>query len=262
MKAFIMAAGAGTRLIRVSQNQPKCLLKMGGRTLITRMLDLLQAAGITDVTVITGYKADLVRDEVGARARLVHNPFYHVTNSIASLWFAREHLEGDAIFANADLFFEPALLDPLLRSPRERLMLCDTTRIADADYRFTLLGDRLVGYGKDIPVERTSAEYVGMAKVDAAFMPAFRKRLEAMIDAQQAGCWWEDVLYSFIPEGRHVWTHDVQGTFWGEVDYVEDYDRIVAWVNAHRKAGEPPYPKAVEFLGPDAAPRTTPLAVS
>lgn len=261
MKAFIMAAGAGTRLMRVSQNQPKCLLKMGGRTLITRMLDQLESRGITDVTVITGYKAELVRREVGSRARFIDNPFYHVTNSIASLWFARDLLEGDAIFTNADLFFEPALLDVLLANPRDRVMLCDTTRIVDADYRFTLMGDRLVGYGKDIPVERTHAEYVGMAKVAASFMPAFRRRLIEMIESQQAGKWWEDVLYSFIPEGQPVWTRNVAGIFWGEVDYVEDYDRIVAWVNAHRGDGEPLYPSAADLLGPDVA-GPAPLVVS
>lgn len=244
MKAFIMAAGVGSRLVRVSQNQPKCLLKMGGRTLISRMLDVLASRGITDVTVITGYRADLVRKEVGNRATFVHNPFYQVTNSIASLWFARERLSGDAIFTNADLFFEPAMLDELLADRRDRVMLADSTRIVDADYRFTLDGDRLVGYGKDIPVEKTDAEYVGMAKVSAAFMPAFRNRLVDLVEGQQAGKWWEDVLYSFIPDGLPVWTRDVAGIFWGEVDYIEDYDRIVSWVNAHRTAGEPLYPLA------------------
>jgi len=247
MKAFIMAAGAGTRLMRVSQNQPKCLLKMGEKTLITRMLDLLEERNITDVTVITGYRADLVRREVGNRARFVNNPFYHVTNSIASLWFARDQLEGEALFANADLFFEPMLLDMLLTEKRDRVMLCDSTRIIDADYRFTLDGDRLVGFGKEIPVERTDAEYVGMARVSAAFMPAFLKRLVDLIETQNAGKWWEDVLYSFIPEGQPVFTRNVAGIFWGEVDYVEDYDRIITWVNTHRAEGEAPYPKAVEL---------------
>lgn len=253
MKAFILAAGVGSRLVRVAQNRPKCLLNIGGRTLMSRMLDLLESRGIRDITVITGFRADLVRKEVGDRARLVHNPFFHVTNSIASLWFAREHLEGDALITNGDLFFEPALLDELLSDPRDRVMLCDSTRIVDADYRFTLDGNRIVAYGKDLPVERTSAEYVGQARIGAAFMPAFCHRLEDLIAAQQSGMWWEDVLYSFIPEGVPVYARDVAGVFWGEVDYVEDYDRIVRWVNAHRTAGEAAWPTAAE-MGITASP--------
>lgn len=247
MKAFILAAGVGSRLVRVAQNRPKCLLTIGGRTLMSRMLDLLASRGIRDITVITGFRADLVRQEVGDRARLIHNPFFHVTNSIASLWFAREYLEGDALITNGDLFFEPALLDELLSDPRERVMLCDSTRIVDADYRFTLNHDRIVASGKDIPVERTNAEYVGQARIAASFMPAFRRRLLELIEAQKSGLWWEDVLYSFIPDGVPVFARDVAGIFWGEVDYVEDYDRIVRWVNAHRAVGEAPCPTAAEL---------------
>ncbi len=247
MRAFILAAGVGSRLVRVAQNRPKCLLNIGGQTLMSRMLDLLQSRGIRDITVITGFRADLVQREVGDRARLVHNPFFHVTNSIASLWFAREHLEGDALITNGDLFFEPALLDEILADPRDRVMLCDSTRVVDADYRFTLDGDHIVGFGKDLPVERTSAEYVGQARIGASFMPAFRRRLEEMVGTQKSGMWWEDVLYSFIPEGVPIFARDVAGIFWGEVDYVEDYDRIVRWVNAHRAAGEAPWPTASEM---------------
>lgn len=248
MKAFILAAGVGSRLVRVAQNRPKCLLTIGGQTLMGRMLDLFRSRGIRDITVITGFRADLVRREVGDRARLVHNPFFHVTNSIASLWFARDHLDGDALITNGDLFFEPALLDELLADPRDRVMLCDSTRIEHADYRFTLDRDRIVAFGKDLPVERTSAEYVGQARIRAAFMPAFRRRLVELIETQRCGIWWEDVLYSFIPEGMPVFARDVAGVFWGEVDYVEDYDRIVRWVNAHRAAGEAPYPTAAEVV--------------
>lgn len=253
MKAFIMAAGVGSRLVRVAQNRPKCLLKMGGKTLISRMLDVLESRGITDVTLITGYKADLVRKEVGSRARFIHNPFFHVTNSIASLWFARDLLEGDAIVTNGDLFFEEALLDELLADTRDRVMLCDSTRIVDADYRFSLDGDRIVRYGKDIPVEETHCEYVGMAKIAASFMPRFRKRLIDLVEEQQAGKWWEDVLYSFVAEGLPVWVRDIAGVFWGEVDYVEDYDRIVRWANEHlRRKGEAPIPYAAEIAAPSA----------
>jgi len=248
MKVFILAAGVGSRLVRVAQNRPKCLLKMGGKTLISRMIDLYLARGIEDITVVTGYKAELVRKEVAGRARTIHNPFYHVTNSIASLWFARDLLDGDAIVTNGDLFFEEALLDEILADPRDRVMLCDSTRIEDADYRFKLDGDRIIRFGKDLPVADTDCEYVGMAKIGASFMPQFRQRLIDLVENQEAGKWWEDALYSMIPEGTPIWARDIAGIFWGEVDYVEDYDRIVAWVNRHLRAkGEPPMPFAAEL---------------
>jgi choline kinase len=231
-----MAAGVGSRLFALSQRRPKCLLKVGSQTLLSRMLDLFESRGITDVTVVTGHQADLVRQEVGNRARCIHNPSFLSTNSIASLWCARDLLEGDVLVTNGDLFYEEALLDRLLSDPRDRVLSSDTSRVEDADYRFTLDGDRIVAYGKDIPVERTDAEYVGMAKIGATFLPTFRNRLSSMVLAQQCNHWWEDALYSMIPEGVPIYSHDVAGIFWGEVDYVKDYERLQTWARAHREA--------------------------
>ena len=88
MRAIIMAAGVGSRLSAFSRERPKCLLEIGSRTLLSRMLDLFESRGIGDVTVVTGHRADLVEREISGRARCVHNPDYLSTNSIASLWCA------------------------------------------------------------------------------------------------------------------------------------------------------------------------------
>jgi L-glutamine-phosphate cytidylyltransferase len=230
MKVFILAAGVGSRISRLSQGKPKCLLKIEGKTLIDRMVERLNRKGLDDITLITGFKNELIEAELGDRVRYVHNPFYHVTNSIASLWFARDLLEGDILVTNGDLFYEDSLLDVLLEEKHNPFMFSDSTRIEDADYRFRLDGDKIVGYGKDIPVADTDAEYVGMAVIREAFLPKFKERLLAKIHKQEAGDWWEDVLYSFIPEGVPIYHRDIAGIFWAEVDYVEDYDRIMSWV--------------------------------
>lgn len=236
MRAFIMAAGVGSRLASFSQQQPKCLLQIGSQTLLSRMIDLLACRGITDITVVTGHRADLVQQEVGGRARCIHNAAYLSTNSIASLACARELLEGDVLVTNGDLFYEEALLDRLLADPRDRVLVADSTRIEDADYRFTLEGDRIVGYGKNLLVERTDAEYVGLAKIGATFLPRFKERLLHLVDAQQVHHWWEDALYSLIPEGVPVYAHDVAGIFWGEVDYAKDYERLQRWASVREAA--------------------------
>ena len=65
MKAIIMAAGVGRRLLGLNLNKPKCLLTAsGGETLIRRSVNSLVSKGISDITVIVGYKADLIRNEL------------------------------------------------------------------------------------------------------------------------------------------------------------------------------------------------------
>ncbi len=239
MRVFILAAGVGTRISRIAQGKPKCLLEMGGGTLIRQMVTRLHRRGLTDITLITGYRRELIEQELGDLVSYRHNPFYHVTNSIASLWFARDLLEGDVLISNGDLFYEDSLLDAVLADRRDAVMLADTSRIKGADYRFQFDGDRIVGYGKEITDEETHGEYVGIASLRASFLPLFKRRLDELIARQETGKWWEDVLYSYIPEGVPIRYRDVAGTFWAEVDYVEDYDRILSWIAGRRLGPEP-----------------------
>ncbi|PCI37614.1 MAG: choline-phosphate cytidylyltransferase [Elusimicrobia bacterium] len=230
MKAIIMAAGVGSRLSEISSGKPKCLIKAAGETLIKRIVRVCSSRGIDDVTVITGYEKDLIHEELGQAVEFAYNPFYPVTNSISSLWLTREKLKGDVILMNADLFFEPSLLDALLRQRKSVVMLSDSTRIKTADYRFCFKGDQITHYGKHLSNSQTDGEYVGMARIDSSFTERFLTRLENMIEQGRTNSWWEEVLYSFIPQGVPIYHHDVAGTFWTEIDDPKDYDRLQAWL--------------------------------
>ena len=123
MKAIIMAAGIGSRLENISGNRPKCLIEMDGISLINRSVTLLASRGIIDISVITGYKSELVRRELQDRVRYLHNPYFEVTNSIASLWLAKEMLQDDVILMNADLYYEAEVLDTALAQNGNAVML-------------------------------------------------------------------------------------------------------------------------------------------
>lgn len=237
MKAFLCAAGRGTRISKAFPEQSKCALDIGGTPLIRHTVEMLLARGI-EVTLIVGYRQEDVRAALeGLSVRFVENPFFDVTNSIASLWMAREGLTAeDTILANADVFWKEDVLDLLLKDPQPCVMLADRMRADDGDYFFLEEDGRLLRYGKDLPRAERNCEYVGITCLRADFVPVFRKRLEEMIAAQQHGVWWENVLYSMIGE-RPVFVRDVEGLFWAEVDFIEDYRRILDHI---RPGGEPP----------------------
>lgn len=230
MKAILLAAGRGTRISRHIDGKPKCTVPLdGSTTLIEYSLDLLRSRGIQDITLALGYRADIIREITQGRdLRYVENPFFDVTNSIASLWFARHELDGADRFVimNGDVFLSAGALDVILAERRSPVFFYDVTRKAEADYKFQCEGDRIVKYGKNLTVEETSGEYIGAATFGREFLGTFLGRLEALIQDQKHGCWWEDVVYSMAAE-RPVIAKDVEGTFWGEVDYVEDYQRIM-----------------------------------
>ncbi|MGA2545260.1 MAG: phosphocholine cytidylyltransferase family protein [Rectinemataceae bacterium] len=230
MKALLLAAGRGTRISRHIDGKPKCTVSLDEKTsLIEYSVDLLRRKGVEDVTVALGYRGDVIRDLLAGRnIKFRENPFYDVTNSIASLWFAREELTGADRFIvmNGDVFLSEKALDVVLSEKRSPVMFYDVTRREEADYKFQVVGERIVKYGKELTLEETSGEYVGCAIFGDGFLDAFAGRLDELIREQQHSMWWENVLYSMAGE-RMVIARDIEGAFWGEVDYIEDYERIM-----------------------------------
>ncbi len=195
MKAIIMAAGVGSRIQGVVHNKPKCLIETNGQSLISRIVEMLQHKGIHDITVITGYKSELIREEMGSNVRYFHNPFYRVTNSIASLWLAKDLLaDDDLILMNADLYFEEGVLDIAIAQDETAVMLSDSTRIDDADFRFGVDGRCIRKTGNKLTNAETDCEYVGIVRISKNFINAFKNRLEKMVSSRDMNNWWEGVL--------------------------------------------------------------------
>ena len=232
MKAFILAAGRGTRISRHINGKPKCTVQLSAdTTLIRHTVESLLERGIREIVLVLGYRSDAVLEALsGLPIQYRVNPFFDVTNSIASLWFARDMLDASqpTIMMNGDVFLSDEALDAVLAERCSPVLFYDSSRILEADYKFGCDGERLVRYGKELTPEQTSGEYVGCAVFSAAYTAQFIKRLEEMIASQRHSAWWEDVLYSMADESTII-ARDIAGVFWGEVDFVEDYDRIMAF---------------------------------
>ena len=229
MRAVIMAAGVGSRIQGLIHDKPKCLIRAHGQSLISRTVGMLQRRGIDDITVITGYKSELICRELGTQVRYFHNTFYRVTNSISSLWLAKDLLDDDLILMNADLYFEEGVLDIALSQDSNAVMLSDSTRIEDADFRFGVEGRCIRKTGNKLSNAETDCEYVGIVRIDRKFIGTFKRRLEAMVSDRDMNNWWEGVLYSFIEEGVDIFHVDVEKIFWTEVDTPADYERLTSW---------------------------------
>ena len=234
MRAILLAAGVGSRIAPHIGNMPKSLVDVGGERLIVRTVEMLRRNHL-EVTVITGFQHTLIEEALPPyEVDIVYNPFYKNTNSMGSLWFARDRIRGDEIMiANADVFYEQTLLDKAFACPYKNFLVRDTNRVDEGDYFFLTDNGRLLKYGKQLTREERDSEYVGFAFLRKDWVTRFRGRLNDMVEAGEYNLWWENVLYSFVDEGAHqVQTLDVAGEFWAEVDTVEDYNRILAYVAA------------------------------
>lgn len=234
MKAILLAAGVGSRIARELQ-RPKSCLEVDGKPIIRHTVELLVDNDIP-VTVVVGYEKNTIFDALsGLNIKYYLNPFYRVTNSIASLWLAREQLtaEDDLLIGNADVFFEQPILDIAINGREHRIMLADKTRIEVGDYFVKTIGNKLIAYGKDLPLPERTAEYVGMACIRREAVCDFANNLGNLVEQGRYDLWWENALYEFCCE-KPVYIKDVEGEFWGEIDYIEDYERILAYLDSKK----------------------------
>lgn len=238
MKALLMAAGLGSRINEQIDGIPKCTVGIGNQALIENTVAELRRHRIEEIAMVVGYQANvitkLLRDE---SIRFYHNPFYDRTNSMVSLWFAREFLQGDdCLLLNADVYFESRVLEVVLQETACPVMYADPVRRYEGDYKFGYENGLLLRHGKELSLEETTGEYVGIAKVQESFLPIFLRRLQRLIQEKQYDLWWENVLYSFLGERNVYVTQIPPGLFWAEVDTWEDYRRILQFTNhlAHR----------------------------
>lgn len=229
MRVLILAAGRGTRISRYLSGNPKCTVDIGGgQCLIQYTVDLLHAKGIQDIGIVLGYKEQVIREVLaGKNVSFFVNPFYDVTNSIASAWFAEDFIrEDDLLIMNGDVYLEDRLLDLILSERESPVMFADGSRKETADYKFFYEGGILKKYGKELTGSDISGEYIGIGRFEKNFLPQFVRQMEEMIGRQEHSVWWENVIYS-LSEKQPIRVKEVSGLFWAEVDYIEDYERIL-----------------------------------
>ncbi len=232
MKVILLAAGRGTRISREIHEAPKCSLPIGDMSLIQHTVKLFLKNDIS-VCIALGFKHKVLEEQLAAYPiEMVYNPFYDVTNSIASFWFAKEFWkEGeDILIMNADVYIEQDTIDLLVGEKRCPMMLADRKRIVEGDFFFKDDNDVLKEYGKELKLEDRTAEYIGIAKLEARHRDKIMKKMGEMISVQKHGDWWENILYALSDEGENIYVRNIGDLFWSEIDYIEDYQRILSYV--------------------------------
>lgn len=234
MKAIIMAAGRGTRISTYINNVPKCTLNIEENcSLIENTIKKLNNKGIKDIAIILGYKSEYIKEILKKyHVKIYVNPFYALTNSIISLWFAREYLcDDDVILLNGDVFFEEEILNQICNTDKAPILFADNSRIEEADYKFYYENNILKKYGKELTTTECNAEYIGIARINKPFLEKFKKQLYILVEEEKFYMWWEDVLYSLVDECE-IYVEDVKGKFWAEIDYFGDYTRILEFIKS------------------------------
>jgi len=229
MKAIIMAAGKGSRISGKIGDIPKSMLEINSKPIIRITVEMLISLGITPI-VCTGYKSNVIKEALGSLdVRFYHNPFFDVTNNIASLWFARSEIDDDIILLSADLVFQQEILEKLMNQDYPFTMAIDKSRILDGDFFFKLDdNDCVLDFSPEMPVNERSCEYMGLSKINRKVAGIFLNRLDNMIEAQKHSLYYENIMLSFINDKKLIVnTVDVSEYKWREIDFYNDYQKAL-----------------------------------
>jgi choline kinase len=230
MKAIILAAGVGKRLWTITQHRPKCLIELGGRTLLSRYLQTLERVGIKQAIIVVGYKHEMIRAAVAADHPSVE--VHYITSaqyrrgSITSLWAAHRELNDNVVIMDADVLFDPRLLQRLLDAPaRTALLLDETVTQRTEECMAVVQGGRVIALTKTMPSDYDFAgEGVGFLKVDRLDLPHLVESLQGPIERGELDMEYEDGLRQFFARAR-VGFERIGGLPWVEIDFQEDVDR-------------------------------------
>ena len=232
MTGLVLAAGIGKRLAPLTDDRPKGLIELGGRSLLARLLDGLQAAGVRETALVVGYRQDAIRAALGAAhrgmpLRYLENPAY-TRGPRLSLWTGRAEFErDDVVLADGDVLFAPRLLAGVASEPSANVFLAEPDFVDTGEEIIVyILQQQVVAIRRGTmgpppaPYERR-AEWVGFVKVGRTAGLELAAILERFVREGRIEGDYEAALDALLPRHRFV-ACPTEGLPWIEIDFPQD----------------------------------------
>ena len=205
MKALILAAGLGTRLAPITNDRPKSLVTVNGVPILFKQIENLHENGITDITVISGYKAEVLESEVHAKwpeIKIINSIDYANTNNMYSAYLGKDAVAGsDFLMMNADVFYDSSVIKALLAFESANAIVTEIGQYIEESMKVIETDGRLVSISKQVPAEDAYGTTIDVYKFSniggAAFFEKCREYIE---DKKELTLWSEVALNEILPE--------------------------------------------------------------
>jgi len=252
MKAIILAAGRGSRMGALTDDRPKCMALAGGRPLLDHAVAALRGAGVDDILVVRGYRAEGVSAE---NVRFRDNPNWAGTNMLGSLFSVADEIQGDVLVCYSDILFDHSVVAAALQAEDDVGPVVDRTwrpsyvgrthhPISEAEKVVLDPQGRVRRIGKtNISEEEADGEFIGMVKLSgrgaaslsAAFEDARRRYSEAPFQTAPRfeTAYLTDLLQEMVDHGHAIGSIAIHGG-WREIDTPQDLERACDWLAGPR----------------------------
>lgn len=235
-RAIVLAAGAGGRLHPLTQDRPKPLVRIGGKSILSRLVTNLVAVGIERVVVVTGHLGERIVEELttahpAVDFTFVHNDRYRTTNNIYSLWLARDHFDEDFLLLEADVVCRPEVLEPLVDGPAgtcaalvsPKTWFMDGACVELQGFPLRITAPRQIPTGEHRPHHYKTVNFYRIA---AAFAGGWlTARLREKVETADLSAYYETLFAEAIDRRlEDFFACVVAETDWFEIDNLDDLD--------------------------------------
>jgi len=252
MRAIVLSAGQGKRLLPLTTSEPKCLLPVDGdRCVLELQLRAIARCGIDRATILVGFGADRVEHFIathripGLSVDSIFNPFYATTDNLITCWLARQVMTEDFLLLNGDTLFEDEVLGRVLDSPPAEITVTINHKSSydEDDMKVTLDPDgRLLAIGKKLALDEVNGESIGMLLYRDGGVKAWRDALQRTVRSPNSLSAWYLSVVNELAKEMDVRTQAITGLWWQEIDAPEDLKAAQAGFRSGNDEAKEPVP--------------------
>jgi len=227
-KAVMVAAGLSSRLYPLTETQPKCLLKIGEKTIVERNVSLLKANGFEEIYIVTGYLNEKIESTLGEQCNYIYNPYYKYCNNMGSLHCTRYVVGNEPfLYMHGDIVFTEQLLQQFIEQSMQEessLTLAVDFKTTDEEAMKVKITDNyyLISSNKDITPEESAGEWTGLAIIKnskAAF-----EEIESVLKEELLTVYDTYAFTRMATKGHSIKCLPTNNQQWIEIDFIEDYN--------------------------------------
>ena len=215
MDALILAAGRGTRMGGI--DKPKCLLDIGGTSIISNQIKHFKNVGINRIFIVTGYNSELIHSYLNDDFTFLHNTEYANTNNLYSVWSAKDSLDDDFICVYGDLLFHKEILDSCIQNNSDICLVIEKN-IRSETMKVRIENNLIVEVNKNISEDLADGNFIGMAKFKKSMIPVLFNEISLLVENGNLNSYYTSAIESLIQKNKKINFVETNNLPWMDID--------------------------------------------